>query len=68
MPTLLLDVRADLGESPRWSEAEACLYWVDIAAHRVHRFDPATGENQTRQFDQPVGCIAPRASGGLVRA
>lgn len=66
MSTLLLDARANLGESPRWSAREGCLYWVDIAAHRVHRFDPATGENRTRQFDQPVGCVAPRAGGGLV--
>lgn len=66
MPTLLLDARAELGESPRWSAREACLYWVDISAHRVHRFDPATGQNDMRQFDQPVGCVAPRAGGGLV--
>jgi sugar lactone lactonase YvrE len=66
MPTLLLDARAELGESPRWSVRDACLYWVDIAAQRLHRFDPTTGTNATRQFDQPVACVAPRASGGLV--
>ena len=65
-PTLLLDARAELGESPRWSARDACLYWVDIAGQRLHRFDPATGTNATRQFDQPVGCVAPRAGGGLV--
>jgi sugar lactone lactonase YvrE len=66
MPDLILDARAALGESPRWSLAERCLYWTDIAAHRVHRFDPATSEDQQRQFDEPVGCIAPRTGGGLV--
>jgi sugar lactone lactonase YvrE len=66
MVDLLLDARAELGESPRWSAAEACLYWVDIAAQRVHRFDPATGENRTRAFAEPVGCIAPRVGGGLI--
>lgn len=63
---LLLNARADLGESPRWCSAEACLYWVDIAAYQLHRFDPASGEAWTRQFDQPVACVAPRAGGGLV--
>lgn len=66
MPTLLLDARAELGESPRWSAADACLYWVDIAAHRLHRFDPATGAAAQREFAEPVACIAPRAQGGLV--
>lgn len=66
MPTLLLDARAALGESPRWCARDACLYWTDIAAHRIHRFDPATGANITRQLDEPVGCLAPRARGGLV--
>jgi sugar lactone lactonase YvrE len=46
--------------------AEQCLYWTDIAAQRIHRFDPATGENRTRQMAQPVGCLAPRAGGGLI--
>lgn len=66
MPQLILDARAELGESPRWSVAEGCLYWVDIASHRLHRFNPASGENRVRQFDQPIGCVAPRAGGGLV--
>ncbi|KAB2848313.1 MAG: SMP-30/gluconolactonase/LRE family protein, partial [Sphingopyxis terrae] len=39
---------------------------VDIDAHRIHRTDPATGATETMQLDQPVGCVAPRAGGGLV--
>lgn len=66
MPHLLINASAELGESPRWSAAEACLYWVDIAAHRLHRFDPVTVEDRVRQFDGPVGCIAPRLGGGLI--
>lgn len=68
MVELLLDARALLGESPRWSAAEARLYWVDIDAHQIHRTDPATGTSDIMQLDQPVGCIAPRAGGGLVAA
>jgi sugar lactone lactonase YvrE len=66
MVDLLLDARALLGESPRWSAAEARLYWVDIDAHRIHRTEPATGRTETMQLDGPVGCVAPRAGGGLV--
>lgn len=68
MVELLLDARALLGESPRWNAAEARLYWVDIDAHRIHRTDPATGADEVMQLDQPVGCAAPRAGGGLVAA
>jgi sugar lactone lactonase YvrE len=66
MVDLLLDAGALLGESPRWHAAEARLYWVDIDAHRIHRTDPATGETETMQLDGPVGCVAPRAGGGLI--
>lgn len=67
-PVLALDAKAMLGEGPRWHPAEARLYWVDIAANALHRFDPATGVNETRRFDQPVGCFAFRARGGFVLA
>lgn len=66
MVDLLLDAQALLGESPRWHAPEARLYWVDIDAHRIHRTDPATGATRSMQLDQPVGCVAPRAGGGLV--
>lgn len=65
-PTLLLDARAELGECPRWHAVERRLYWVDIARCELHRLDPATGEDDVRSFDDPVGCFAFRAGGGLV--
>jgi L-arabinonolactonase len=39
----VLPARAQLGECPIWSGADARLYWVDIDGGAVHRFDPATG-------------------------
>lgn len=66
MVTLLLDAGALLGESPRWHAAEARLYWVDIDAHQIHRTAPATGADQVMQLDGPVGCVLPRAAGGLI--
>lgn len=58
--------QAALGECPRWHKHEARLYWVDIAQQRLHRFDPLTGHNQTRQFQQPIGCFAFCKGGGLM--
>lgn len=68
MVDLLLDAGALLGESPRWHAREARLYWVDIDAQQIHRFDPADGTHEWMQLDEPVGCVAPRAGGGLVAA
>lgn len=65
-PTLLLDAHAELGECPRWHAHERRLYWVDIARCELHRLDPATGLDEVRSFDDPVGCFAFRAAGGLV--
>lgn len=55
-----------LGESPCWDEREQVLYWVDIDRGQIHRFDPASGENTTRQFTTKVSSIGRRAAGGLV--
>lgn len=65
---LILDTRAELGEGPRWRAGERRLYWVDIARRELHRFDPATGGDEKRAFDQPVGCFAFRRGGGLLLA
>jgi sugar lactone lactonase YvrE len=55
-----------LGESPFWHPREQRLYWVDIPAMRVQRWDPASGAREQWQLDQEPGCIAPAAQGGLV--
>lgn len=65
---LELDAHAQLGECPRWSTREQVLYWVDIAAHTLNRFDPASGENVVRAFDEPVACFSERYRGGFVLA
>jgi sugar lactone lactonase YvrE len=56
--TCVLPARAMLGESPLWSEAEACLYWIDIDGRSVHRFDPATGIDQTHAAPGRPGSLA----------
>jgi len=65
---IALDARAELGEGPRWHAGERRLYWVDIARNELHRFDPASGDDEVRRFDQPVGCFAFRERGGLILA
>ena len=64
----VLDARARLGECPRWDERAGVLYWVDIDAFELHRFDPATGRDDRRSFDEEIGCFSLRARGGFVAA
>jgi sugar lactone lactonase YvrE len=66
--TCVLDVRASLGECPVWSAAEQVLYWVDINAPSLNRFDPATGHNVAMPMPDSIGCYALRRSGGFVVA
>ncbi|MCC7696855.1 SMP-30/gluconolactonase/LRE family protein [Janthinobacterium sp. EB271-G4-7A] len=65
---LVLDARAQLGECPLWSVAEQCLYWIDIAGRRLHRYDPATSLDRVWWVPCEPGCIALAEKGGLVAA
>lgn len=62
----VLQSTAYLGEGPLWSPTEQRLYWVDILAPAVHRFDPATGQDESRPLSRLIGAVALRGSGGLV--
>ncbi|MCV2368058.1 SMP-30/gluconolactonase/LRE family protein [Paucibacter oligotrophus] len=59
---------AALGESPLWSVAEQCLYYVDIPKRQVLRLEPASGELRHWQLDSEPGCIALIEGGGLAVA
>jgi sugar lactone lactonase YvrE len=64
----VLDVKASLGECPVWSVAEQALYWVDINAPALNRFDPATGRHTAMRMPDSIGCFALRERGGFVVA
>jgi sugar lactone lactonase YvrE len=64
----VLDVKASLGECPVWSADEHVLYWVDINAPSLNRFDPATRTNTAWPMPESIGCFALRVSGGFVAA
>jgi sugar lactone lactonase YvrE len=59
---------AALGESPLWSVAEQCLYYVDIPKRQVLRLDPVSGQLRQWQLDSEPGCIALIEGGGLAVA
>ena len=64
----IIETGAILGESPVWSVRDRVLYWVDIKAPAIHRFDPATRIDRSWPVAQEIGSIALRQGGGLVAA
>ncbi len=62
------DAKANLGECPVWSVEERALYWVDINAPSLNRFDPASATNVSMPMPESIGCFALRAAGGFVVA
>lgn len=67
-PRNILDARARLGESPLWDGATQKLFWVDVYNHRVHQFDPATGQNRYFDTGEVVSALALASSNHLLIA
>lgn len=64
--TCVLDARARLGECPLWSARDAALYWVDINAPSLNRFDPVSGTNVAMPMPENIGFAALAQHGGFV--
>ena len=62
----VVDCRAQLGEGTFWDSGAQVLWWVDIWQRLIHRYDPATGRDETFAAPQDLGCLAVREGGGLV--
>ncbi len=54
----VLDIRAALGECPVWCSKTSTLYWIDIPAGRLNRFDPSSGTNLVWNLPEPIGSFA----------
>lgn len=64
----VLDARAALGECPIWSEEERVLYWVDIDAPALNRFDPQSERFSSVAMPSPIGSFALCEGGGFLLA
>ncbi len=60
--------RCSVGEGPVWDVAEQALYYIDILAKRVFRWDPASGEHRTWDVPDIIGSMALREGGGAIVA
>jgi len=59
---------AQIGESSIWDEKHHLLYWVDIPAKKLHRYEPESKYDAVWQLPEEPGAVALRASGGVVLA
>jgi sugar lactone lactonase YvrE len=65
---LVVDAHATVGEGPVWDASRGILWWVDIPAGLVHRFDPRTGSDRALPVRSAVGAVALRRDGTLLVA
>ena len=59
-------IAAELGEGPVWVERDQALWFVDIKKHRVHRYDPASGQKRSWEAPEQIGFPLPAERGGFV--
>ncbi|MEE1673949.1 SMP-30/gluconolactonase/LRE family protein [Agarivorans aestuarii] len=57
--TCVWQAEARLGEGVVWIEQEQALYWVDILKESLHRYHPASGEQQSWSQKPMISAILP---------
>ena len=62
----VLAAGARVGEAPFWSAHDRMLWWVDIVPGSLHRFDPATGRDESWPMPSRIGFACPRRNGGVI--
>lgn len=66
--TCILDGKFALAESPVWSVSDQKLWFADIHAPNLHRFDPATQTLETWEMPSALGSFAPTRGHDLLLA
>ncbi|HET6569055.1 MAG TPA: SMP-30/gluconolactonase/LRE family protein [Rhodothermales bacterium] len=65
-PELIADYACETGEGPLWHPIEQRLYWLDIPAGRLFRYDPVSDVHELCFEGEPVGGITLQADGSLL--
>ena len=65
-PELIADYECEVGEGPLWHPQEKRLYWADIPAGRLFRYDPAPGSHEVFFDGDVVGGFTFQADGSLL--
>jgi D-xylono/L-arabinono-1,4-lactonase len=65
-PELIADLTCQLGEGPLWHPREQRLYFVDILAQRLYRFDPTRGTAEVAHEGETIGGFTIQTDGSLL--
>lgn len=65
-PELVADYACVTGEGPLWHPLERLVYWTDIPAGRMFRYNPATGWHEQFYEGEVVGGFTIQADGALL--
>ncbi len=63
---IVSELRCEVGENPLWHLFEQCLYWVDIPAGRLYRYDPAAKIVEMPYEGTVIGGFTIQADGSLL--
>jgi D-xylonolactonase len=63
---MIADYQCLTGEGPLWHPDESRVYWVDIPAGRLFRYDPATGHHEQCYQGDVIGGFTLQADGSLL--
>jgi len=70
-PEIVADCSCETGEGPLWHPLEQKVYWVDIPAGKLFRWDPVTGQQETcigegGSSGEPIGGFTVQPDGALL--
>jgi D-xylonolactonase len=65
-PERVADYRCEIGENPLWHPDEKRIYWLDIPAGRMFRYEPATRRHEECYKGAVVGGFTIQADGALL--
>lgn len=63
---VIADIACETGECPVWHPFEKRLYWTDIPAGKLYRYDPRADEWECCYRGRPVGGFTVQEDGSLV--
>lgn len=65
-PELVADAHCRIAEGPVWHPDEQCIYWTDIPAGKIYRFEPGNGSHELVYRGEPVGGMTVQQDGSLL--
>jgi len=65
-PEIIAQRHCQIGENPYWDPSHEAVYWTDIPAGRLYKFDWRTRETTTHYQGPPVGGFTQEADGTLL--